>query len=138
MTLPSKNVKTHILITYAGTKHFLTAEQELSLRGMADSDRVYTEKGMVRVNTIKEILPVDEYYLEHPEQRPVINSGPTTFPPTMPYSQTRHRRALDNMRRGFTGYFTGREMPKKAKKILENFDRAIKRLDTISPGKIFQ
>jgi len=128
MTLPAINnkltePKKWVLLTYAGSKHFITDKQEAILRRSADNDRIYTDKGMVRVATVKEILPLEEYYLAHPEEKP--EAPPKLFQntPAQPFTKDRRIRALESMIRGISGYiesdrYQGTDKPIKLRELM--------------------
>jgi hypothetical protein len=66
----SNNLSTHVVLTYSNNCYFITQNQEIALRSMNDNDRFYVNNFMVRVNTIKEILLIEDYYNNHPDKRP--------------------------------------------------------------------
>jgi hypothetical protein len=138
----SKDLKTHVVLTFSGSEHFINAKQELALRQMSDSDRLYLDEAMVRVNTIKEIVPIETYYKNNPEKRPRYENYTYNDASRIPKTPNINRlRALKSMKRGFLKHFHGREMGEYAKNILKNMDAVIARAETgqeveISPGKL--
>lgn len=118
----SNNLSTHVVLTYSNNCYFITQKQEIALRSMNDNDRFYVNTFMVRVNTIKEILPIEEYYQNHPDKRPQYDNYENKTLEKIPYSAQRHLNGLKEMRRGFLNHFSGRELPAQSKKILETMD----------------
>lgn len=125
----SKDIKTHIILTYAGSKYYINPKQEFALRSMDDNQRVYIDDRMVRINTIKEILPIDEYYKYNPSERPQYTNysiDANKIPERRPFKRDRYINALKSMRSGFEEHWYGREMNKAGKNIHELMNRKIK------------
>lgn len=136
----STEVKTHVLITFSGSKHMITDEQEKTLRKASDQDRIYIGSTMIRVSTIKQVMPIEEYYQQFPEERPQYSNYSYKPTPEMPYSAKRHYNAIVSMRSGFLKHFNGRELNNKAQKILDVMNYRIKNFkpgDTANPGAIY-
>jgi len=97
----STNIKTHVIISFAKNKYFITAEQEVKLRTMPNTAIIFLEGGVqLKCSSISEILPIDVYYNSHPEERPV--SVPNDFSKyenieRQPYSKNRHLKRLNSM-----------------------------------------
>jgi len=98
--------KTWVLITFAGSHHFITDEQELAIRKMSANDRIYTEKGMVRASTIKEIMTIEGYYELYPERRPE-QIKEFKAPEWKPFTKEKKIRALEQMIKGITKHIDG-------------------------------
>jgi len=129
MTLPTKieTPKTHIISTFSGNKHFITAEQEAAVRKLSCTDQINTDTGIVRIMAIKEILPIETYYSFHPEEVP-HKARETELPKTQPFNKKRYVRALEQMIVGFKRHFQGRGLPEKSQSMLDNME---KRLDNV-------
>ncbi|MCK5061737.1 hypothetical protein KAR28_04250 [Candidatus Parcubacteria bacterium] len=137
----SKNLNTHVILTYAGSKYYITAKQEIALRKLSDNDKFYNNDRMVRVNTIKEIMPIAEYYNSHPKERPHYNNyDDKKLPERLPYSAKRQLKNLKAMRNGFLRNFYNKEISGRSKEILENINTRIdnfKHGNVANPAQVF-
>lgn len=125
----SKEINTHVVLTYSGSKHFITSKQELALRGMNDNDRFYVNDKMVRVNTIKEIMSVEDFYKNNPKERPTYTNYTYSD-----YSSQISRilspakdknRALKGMIKGLNKYIRENPPAEKAKELLKNMEQKL-------------
>lgn len=119
----SKEIKTHIVITINKNKYFITSQQEIFLRTAEMRDSIYTDKGMFKVHQITEILPIEEYYNNNPEERPQYDNYPKiSLPATMKnFTPARHKKAIDCMAKGFKKHFGTRPIPPVSQKMLDQF-----------------
>ena len=62
--------KTHVIITFSKTKHFITSAQNETLKHLRDGDSIDLDGSRIRASTISVIMPIQEYYQNFPDQRP--------------------------------------------------------------------
>jgi hypothetical protein len=71
----SKNVKTHVILTFQKNKHFISQAVNEQLQKLSNNDMIKLDDGrMLRLSTVAEILPIEEYYKNHPDERPQYNN----------------------------------------------------------------
>lgn len=121
----STEVKKYVLITLAGTKHFLTTEQEINLRKIGKGDSFVVEGAKIWEHQISMIMTTGEYYKQFPEEAPEYRPIFTTEKPK-PFTRERHIRGLENMINGFKSVFAGRKMPEKSNAILVKMESKLK------------
>ena len=136
----TKDVKTHIVVTYSNIKHYITSEQELNLRTLGDRDKIYTDTGLLKINNIKDVLSVEEYYNNNPKERPQFENISYKEIPKISYSAKRNLKNLKTIRDSFLKYFNGRELKINQQEILKRMNFRIDNFkvgDIVSPSGIF-
>lgn len=135
------NLKTHIIITFTGGKYFITQEQYNVISKMDNNKKIILPSAVINTNVISEIQTINEYYNNHPDERPQFdNYDNKKLPERLPYSAKRHFNALNEMKKGFLRHFIGRTIPEKSQAILDNINEKIKNFkhgDITSPAQIF-
>lgn len=66
--------KTHVVVTATGSNHFISKVQYETFLNMSLDDmlRIDAKGTMVKVASIMEILTVEQYYEQHPDQKPAV------------------------------------------------------------------
>lgn len=65
------DVKTHVIVTMQGGHYFITERLNKQLEQMSLDDMLVTDEGVqVKVSTIVEVLPIEQYYTQYPSKRP--------------------------------------------------------------------
>lgn len=67
MTL-STDVKTHVIITYKGSHHFITSQQEQALTRLTNDSQIRIDGNTIRGGDIAEVLTTEKYYESFPEK----------------------------------------------------------------------
>ena len=66
----SKDLVTHIIITFNRNIHFITINQKEKIELLTDKERISLGDSFIRVSSISEMLPIRDYYKTHPKERP--------------------------------------------------------------------
>ena len=122
-------MKTHIIVTYTGSKIEITAEQELKLRHLGKDDKVYIDSHLVKGSNIAEVLPIETYYQNHPKERPMPEYKALKAPEIKPLTRERYINACRSTLRGIRQYIDNSPKPTPtaleiAKKIVKNIEDA--------------
>lgn len=64
-------VKTHVIITYKGSHHFITSHQEQALSHLTNDSQIRVEGNTIRGGDIAEVLTTEKYYETYPEKQKV-------------------------------------------------------------------
>lgn len=70
----SKDLKTHVIITFNRNIHFITLNQKNKIEMLTDKERISLGESFIRVSSISEMLPIEDYYKTHPKERPQYNN----------------------------------------------------------------
>lgn len=75
-------VKTHVIITYTKSHHFITAGQQAALVNLSGDQFIEIDGNKIRGSSIAEIMTMEKYRETYPEKAP-YNYGqpPTPLPP---------------------------------------------------------
>ena len=63
-------MKTHILLTYSGSRVELTQEQHDKFIDFGLADKIIIDGHLIKGNNISEIVPLAVYYKDHPKETP--------------------------------------------------------------------
>lgn len=63
------NPKTHVIITFTKSHHFITQKQHDSLINMGQNAQIIVDGNMIKTSNIAEIISTDKYYETYPEKR---------------------------------------------------------------------
>jgi hypothetical protein len=94
--------KRFMLKTMGGIKTIISDKQELALRQASSNKMVALNGIIINTSVISEIIELEEYYRQYPEDRPVINNYKEVenFKPAN-MSQERRIKAIESMIKGF-------------------------------------
>jgi len=114
--------KTHVLKTIAKSTYFINERQYLAAMESEMTDKLNFGEVMLFAHQIAEIVTVDEYYRQNPDERPeklpefLLPSGDT------PRTKEELSTARNHMIGGFKRYFECRTMPDQSKKLLKKWE----------------
>lgn len=104
----SKDTKTHVILTFAGTKHHITSEQNEKLKFVGEKDFFQVDGTMLKMSTVSAIMPIEEYYLSKPDERPAPKLPEFVAPPVeavpLDRQAERSEKALRGMLAGIAHY----------------------------------
>jgi hypothetical protein len=68
--------RTHAVITMQGNKHLITLQQfeTLQILSLDDMLRIDVRGTSIKISTIAEVLPLEEFYKQYPDQKPAVYS----------------------------------------------------------------
>jgi len=69
MTQLTTNVKTHVIITFSGSHHFINATQEKRLQSLSKDDQIEIDGNTIFIKSISEIITVNKYYQTFPDRK---------------------------------------------------------------------
>ena len=121
----STEVKKYVVLTFAGGKYFITQQEFDKILATPNNSSVIIQKTPVKISNIAEIPPIEEYFNQHPNERPEF------YPDTQLYlknyvsgmSDQRRKIAISKVIEGFKQYFQGREIPITAQNLLNGMIR---------------
>lgn len=64
----STNIKTHVIITYNNSHHFITIRQNEALKNMGKDDRIEIDGTTIKGGNISEVMTLEKYYETYPEK----------------------------------------------------------------------
>lgn len=133
-------MKTHVVVTFTGSKYEITAEQELNLRHLGNQQSVDIDGAIIKGSTISEVVPIAKYYSDRPnEERNFINytaDKKQLESPREIYNKTRALRAIKSMRQGLINQIAQSEMTDKKQVLLNKMDARIELLENTPEDKI--
>lgn len=65
----SVDIKTHVIITYAGGHYFITNKQNQDLMMVGQSDFIEIENNKIKGSSISEIMTIAKYYETYPQKK---------------------------------------------------------------------
>jgi hypothetical protein len=119
--------KRFMLKTMGGIKTIISDKQELALR-QAPSNKMVALNGItINTSVISEIIELEEYYRQYPEDRPVTNNYKEVenFKPVN-MSQERRVKAIESMIKGFKKSMTTGN--KNSEMILKKLELSLNKL----------
>ena len=124
--------KSHVIMTWNKTEHFITQKQHNIVINLGLQDKIIVDGNLIFGKSIAEILTLDNFYKNFPDKRPQQELKPfdfKTISQTMNgFSKERRKKALESMRSGFLTVFNGEPTTSSAKSILKDMNF---RIDTI-------
>ena len=61
---------THLVLTFSGSKIPVNEEQHDRLRNLGLKDNISIDGHFIKGSSISEIIPIEDYYMDHPKERP--------------------------------------------------------------------
>ena len=107
----------YMLLTMSGQKIEISENQETQLRKTSNNKLVKLNGITINTSTISAIIPLQEYYKQHPEEKP-INIETFSAPKQISFTKQRYIKTLDRMIESFKGVFKGRNIPEQSQNIL--------------------
>jgi len=137
----TKDVLTHVAITFSKTKHYLTTLQNEKLKTLGDKERLILGNSFLRISSISEILPLSDYYKSHPKERPQydnIKKFPD-LPKSVTWSESKSKekqiKMMEQMIIGITKFIDRKASPKNAINLREQMQTG---LSLVKAGKKFK
>lgn len=66
----STNLKTHVLITYNDSHHFINFKQNEALKNLGKDDRIEIDGSTIKGSNISEVMTLEIYYKTYPDLKP--------------------------------------------------------------------
>jgi len=66
----SVEIKKFVIITFTKSHHFITEEQNEKLKHLSLTDKIEIDGCWVAMSNIAEVLTIEKYYQEYPDERP--------------------------------------------------------------------
>ncbi len=122
-------INTHVVITFTGGKYFITKQYHNILKNLNFQGTITLNKSIIHAKNIAEVLPIQEYYKQHPKEIPAPK-----FPIFTPQedqinqilspikSKEKRIRALGQMMVGLKKYIIKNGTTGKAEKLLKHME----------------
>lgn len=81
----STDIKTHVILTFAGTHHPITSQQNEKLKTAGEKDVVDVDGATIKISSISVVMSLEEYYREFPAKRPSYETLPVWKEPREEY-----------------------------------------------------
>jgi hypothetical protein len=114
---------TFMLITIGGEKLKISENQERALRKTSSKKLVNINGITINTSSISSIMPMEEYYKQYPDQRPVVYQEFKA--PTRNWRDYDNQKGLSQMIAGFKKHFNGRSMPEQSANILSSMEKSL-------------
>ena len=121
----------YMLLTMSGQKIEISENQEVQLRKTASNKLVKLNGITINTSTISGIIPLQEYYKQHPDEKPV-NVETFSAPKPISFTKQKYIDTLDKMITSFKSVFKDRDIPEQSQKILVSIITRKKRAEELS------
>lgn len=133
----SREIKTHVAITYAGGHYFITSEQEEMINGrhktikFLKTDNIRLDGCTVRISNISETPTVEKYYEIYPAKKPVNGYINFSFKKVKRpgLSEDRRREIYRQNILDLKNRFSEKEMPQGARELIQRMEEVIKNME---------
>ncbi len=140
MTNLSKDVNTHVVITFQRSKYFITAKQHEILLNADSSKIMNIGEATIRVSTIAEATTIEKYYQDHPKERPQYenHTKQKELPDRIKITKSGYLRALKGFLKGINNYQRNTKSPSKwSVDMVEKVNKRIKEAGKMPEDKEF-
>jgi len=124
----------YVLITFTGSKIFLTEEENNRFINLSLDQSVVIGKHRIKGSNIAEITPIDKYYQDHPQDRPEPSYKQLETPKEKPMNKERYLNASRSTLKGLRQYIDEAEKPTKV--ALELAKKLAQKIKDIKADKI--